>query len=395
MGSALIHVPWSTLLGRRNTWTNAQIFADGTLLTLGADSDIVFVLNAGTLSADTALDDVLIGTPVSSAKAANSGLLSNVTAAGDFGFYINRGGNSEEFLFMDGSAGVLYLTPVQGGLTIGLAADAPAADRAGVHIWGASAGSVTAESVSLLTLESNTHLSLSLLVPNNSHGGLVVGSPAAAARGYFLYHSSTDTPADAWDLAGGGSLRLRYSAGAFAFQEATIVSTTAGALTLSPTTSVDMTRPTDGVINAFQYDGIAITNYKVVKVTKAHGSDLFDAGATTDNATIWTQPVNSKLIAVMMRLETQFDGTSWSDLRVTMGLGGDNNGLLTTTGNLTSDAVDTEYEDVGAYYDTFLEGIHGKTNATIAWIAYATSTGGNLSASTAGTMDFYFIYEQP
>lgn len=151
----------------------------------------------------------------------------------------------------------------------------------------------------------------------------------------------------------------------------------------------------DGVIQAFTYGGIAITNYKVVKVTKAHNSDLFDAAATTDSVTIWTQPVNSKLIAVMMRLETQFAGTSWTDLRVTIGLAGDTDGLVTTTGNLTSDAADTEYENAGAYYDAFTEGLHGKTNAAIAWIAYATATGGNLNASTAGTMDFYFIYEQP
>ena len=151
----------------------------------------------------------------------------------------------------------------------------------------------------------------------------------------------------------------------------------------------------DGTIHDFQVSGINITKIKVVKVTKAHGSDLFDAVATTDNTVIWTQPVNSKLIAVMMRLETQFAGTAWSDLRVTLGLAGDEDGLVVTTGNLTSDAADTEYEDVGAYYDSFYEGLHGKTNATIAWTAYATSTGGNLSVSSAGTMDFYFIYEQP
>ena len=151
----------------------------------------------------------------------------------------------------------------------------------------------------------------------------------------------------------------------------------------------------DGRHQAFNYSNINITNLRVVKVTKAHDSDLFDVGATSDSATIWTQPANSKLIAVMMRLETNFVATSMSDLRVEMGQAGDQDGLLTTTGNLTSDSEDTEYEDVGAYYDTFLEGIHGKTNATIAWIAYATATGANLSTTSAGTMDFYFLYEGP
>jgi len=152
----------------------------------------------------------------------------------------------------------------------------------------------------------------------------------------------------------------------------------------------------DGRHLAFRYAGIEITNLKVIKVTKAHDSDLFDAGATTDNAVIWTQPANSKLIAAMMRLETQFAGTGpWSDLRVTLGNTGDNNGLLVTTGNMVTDSVDTEYEDVGAYYDTFTEGVHGKTTAAQDWTGYATSTGGNLSVSSAGTMDFYFLYEAP
>ena len=150
----------------------------------------------------------------------------------------------------------------------------------------------------------------------------------------------------------------------------------------------------DGRQVAFDYGGINLTNYKVAKVTKAHDSDLFDAAATTDSATIWTQPANSKLIAAMMRLETQFAGTAWSSLTVSVGLAGDPDGLLVATGNMTSDAADTEYENIGAYYDVFTEGLASKTTAAIAWIAYATSVGGNLNVSTAGTMDFYFIYEE-
>jgi hypothetical protein len=86
----------------------------------------VIVLDAAALAADSPLAGVLVGTPVTPAFSADTVIISNIAASGDMLFAVNRGGNSEAFLHMDASAGVLYLTPVQGGLTIGLAANAPA-----------------------------------------------------------------------------------------------------------------------------------------------------------------------------------------------------------------------------------------------------------------------------
>ena len=62
-----------------------------------------------TLAANTALTGVLIGTPVTTAVAADSHIVSNIVASGDIMVAANRGGNSEEYLFVDSSAGQLKL----------------------------------------------------------------------------------------------------------------------------------------------------------------------------------------------------------------------------------------------------------------------------------------------
>lgn len=81
---------------------------DGIILALGNDQDDAFVHRVATLAANTALTGVLIGTPVSQALAANSLMISNVTASGDAAIYVNTGTNSEQLLFADGSASILY-----------------------------------------------------------------------------------------------------------------------------------------------------------------------------------------------------------------------------------------------------------------------------------------------
>ena len=154
---------------------------------------------------------------------------------------------------------------------------------------------------------------------------------------------------------------------------------------------------TDGVIGTgsggikYQLGDVGITDFTIrkVKVTKAFSSDLFDADATTDSANVWLQPANTILLSAFMRLETQFDGPLHSGLDVTVGLGGDTNGLLAPAAmNMTSDAADTEYSGPGAYFGTN----QVVTIGTQQWIAYATSVGDNLGDLTAGTMDFYFVY---
>lgn len=97
-------------------------YADNIVLSLGDDDDIAIVLNSSTQNANTTLTlnskVVLLGTPVTSATAADSLYIANITASGDIIVAANRGGNSEEYIFIDSSAGTLTLTAPLGNLTL-------------------------------------------------------------------------------------------------------------------------------------------------------------------------------------------------------------------------------------------------------------------------------------
>ena len=62
------------------------------------------------LAANTAYPGLVLGTPVTTAIAGNSLVISNTIASGDIVLMANRGGNSEEYIFIDGSAGQLKIT---------------------------------------------------------------------------------------------------------------------------------------------------------------------------------------------------------------------------------------------------------------------------------------------
>lgn len=91
---------------------------DDVSLELGTDDDSVLRHKSATNVANTALTDVLIGTPVTQATAANSLIISNVTASGDILIAANRGGASEEYFFADSSAGTLTLTGPGGVVSV-------------------------------------------------------------------------------------------------------------------------------------------------------------------------------------------------------------------------------------------------------------------------------------
>jgi len=76
---------------------------DDILLNLGTDNDIALVLRSTSLAANTALTDVIVGTPVVPAIPANSLIVSNITADGDIVFVTNTGGNSIEAMRIDAS----------------------------------------------------------------------------------------------------------------------------------------------------------------------------------------------------------------------------------------------------------------------------------------------------
>lgn len=83
--------------------------ADDISVELGTTDDSVFRHRTAVLNANTTLTDVLTGTPVSAALAANSLMISNTTASGDIAVYVNTGTVSEQAIFIDGSAKNLAL----------------------------------------------------------------------------------------------------------------------------------------------------------------------------------------------------------------------------------------------------------------------------------------------
>ena len=97
-----------------SAWDTTPVFGavsitDNLVLGIGTSNDGAIVNRTTVLNANTALAGVTIGTPVTPAVAANSTIVSNITASGDILVATNRGGNSEAHLWLDGSAGDTYL----------------------------------------------------------------------------------------------------------------------------------------------------------------------------------------------------------------------------------------------------------------------------------------------
>ena len=92
-------------------FTKAVNIADDLGFTIGTTLDNVFYHRTATLNADTALANVLIdgGAIDTTALATNSLIISNITASGDILGAYNRGGNSIQWLFVDGSSGITHL----------------------------------------------------------------------------------------------------------------------------------------------------------------------------------------------------------------------------------------------------------------------------------------------
>ena len=104
LGSSITIASGNTL-----TSTAAKDVLDNIILTIGTDGDGAVLLRSAVLNADTALTGVLIGTPDTTALAANSLIISNITADGDILIAVNDGGASKQMIFLDGSTGVTHL----------------------------------------------------------------------------------------------------------------------------------------------------------------------------------------------------------------------------------------------------------------------------------------------
>lgn len=243
-------------------------YADDVLLRWGTGNDVAAVLRSTTLGANTALTGVIVGTPVVPAIPANSFILGNVTADGDIVFIAQTGGNSREGFRVDASAGDVVVPDGSstvnalafgsgadsriyydgtdtfwdlravgtGDLMIALAGSFPSPDTGTVHIWSGNAGTVGAQSETVLLVEASTDNSgIEMLTQGSMRNRLSFSSNNATRGGEIRYYHASDTPASTMELVLADTARLRYSPAAFAFQEATTISTTStNDLTLDP-----------------------------------------------------------------------------------------------------------------------------------------------------------------
>ncbi len=252
---------------------------DDIRLALGNDFDQVIINRSTTLAANTGVTNVLIGTPVSQALAADSLVISNVTASGDVAMYGNLSGNSQQFLMFDASVPALYLGYGVSKTMFG-EAGAPAPDTK-VHIWSATAGTVSPLTGTLLTIENNNDTYIQFLTPDNKASGILFGNASSNVAAYISCELGTKLK-----FGIGSADKLWYTAGAFAFQEATTISSTAlltigGIGTTSTTIKGNLTQSTQGDIT-FVTSNVANSTGSI-RLTI--GSNAATAVATWSNVT--------------------------------------------------------------------------------------------------------------
>ena len=106
-GSGTWHVPVCDTSGYLKV--ALQSVLDDVLLKVGTDADAVLLNRSTTLTANTAVSNVLEGTPVTPALAANSLIISNITNDGDILIAASDGGTSKAAIWIDGSLPGTYI----------------------------------------------------------------------------------------------------------------------------------------------------------------------------------------------------------------------------------------------------------------------------------------------
>jgi ABC-type amino acid transport system permease subunit len=130
------------------------------------------------------------------------------------------------------------------GLTIGLAASAPAPDQDVVHIWAGDAGAnVLANTSAVLVLESDSDHYLEFLSTTSNEAGLTFVDSLSSILGRFSYDHNGNT----FTMLIGGGDRVTWSASGVTYAVAYAISTGSGDLTLSPTGTVVLNSISAGV----------------------------------------------------------------------------------------------------------------------------------------------------
>ena len=83
---------------------------------------------------------------------------------------------------------------VDGSLTVGLAASAPAPDGGQMHVWAGSAGSVSARSATILTVENGPAADawIQMLAPESKNTGIAFGNQNDNDNGQITYDPTND-----------------------------------------------------------------------------------------------------------------------------------------------------------------------------------------------------------
>ena len=213
---------------------------------------------------------------------------------------LGTGGDSR--IYYDGTDTFWDLRAVgTGDLMIALASGFPSPDPTTVHIWSGTAGTVSAPGDVRLVIEDAGSSFLSFLSGTTASAGIWFGTVDDNDVGGIRYRHNTGDLAIHIEA----SDRLLYSAAAFAFQEATTISTTTGALTLNPTTNIVLGANIDGdgaiISDIAQYQGRATASLSI----RANDA-LSDATARRiDLATIDTVGNVSVLVAYAIPTATE------------------------------------------------------------------------------------------
>jgi len=268
------------------TFAGSITIADDTHLHFGTDGDEVFLNSSGAISADAEVTGVIVGTSIHPATATNSLIISNVTTDGDILILASDGGNSKAFIFFDASTPDLYLYNVGGTWT----------------------GGATAWTIPAVTL-----------------GGAITGnSQSVTGVGTFGAGAATVTGLTI-------TSEVIQTAGAWAFQKAYNITTTAGALTLAPTTVVSVTATalgglTIGGVMSCVNDAVSLLNIGTYDTPFANttqptdntfGTTVNISHATNGSVAVWlaanyvkisaitNAQANNSFVTTMVRMDIQ------------------------------------------------------------------------------------------
>lgn len=236
--SAGVHDLGSTSL----EWDNIFFGDDGGVY-LGLDQDGGLYHKAASIAADEEITGVIEGTSKVLATAANSIYLFNITNDGDVHIVVSKAGNSYTAFLADGSTGDTIVNAATG-------------QSVDVHI------------------DTTKEYDFSATVLNVLGNDIDMGT--TGARIDFDTDNDTSIRASADDVLMfelGASDRLQYGVAAFAFQEATEISTTAGDLTLNPSGNIALSA--NNVTGAGDY----LTN-------SSDGPALVDESPSSTNPTL-------------------------------------------------------------------------------------------------------------